>query len=288
LNIRSRPLDGAYAEYQLRRRDSPDPHGFWLPGPELPPDLCAAFNYICDAKDNYGGYEGLTAEQRKACFKNKNRCNKYYCDFVKEAALLNGEPGHHIALIHPKEGACTSKELVEIGIPVANIHQPNPFAFAKCCGLGYPNIYKCYLGDLPKHLPKSAPIFSSIMADFCGCCDGHLEQLEQCFAGLRKTKFFAISLTLCHCRHQKDKFGADWDQLNGTQDLVVAMLSRYGYVIHGLSRVTPYKVDQKAKMFNWAFLFRLALEVQTPITYSQPSKIATDCIEISEDESEIY
>lgn len=263
LNIRSHKPSGAYAEYLVRfigvgrRRNAVRPK--WIEERKVPEDVRAAYITVRDQKDDYDGYAKQKSETEKKCLKKKAKCNARHCRQIAKALGLNSTQGdlnepHHVTLIHPGEGCRTSWDMVNLGISPTHIHQPNRDAFAKCCGQGFPNIYPSLLGDLPQYVQDL--VFCSLFADFCGCCGGQLEELEDSFKSLNKTKYFVLSVTLCSCRHGKFRCGPYRDQTTLVPKLIEDMALSYGYVFHERPLYDHYKVERKMKMHNWTFLLR--------------------------------
>lgn len=256
VDIRSHKPDGAFAEFLAKQNDN---HSIWLPAYRISPREIQSYIASRDKSDTYRGYDDLSPEQRALCLENKSICNDNHCSMVQKAIQLNPvdqKKAHHIALIHPKEGCCTSWALKDIvGIPVKRIHQPNPFAFAKSCGVGFPNVEPCLLGDLPSRVQDH--VFTSVFADFTGCCGDNIHQLEQAFKGISKTRYFVISLTLCRCRHDKEF-------IPRVPKIVEEIANQSNFSVQKPFLQHQYKVSKLMKMHNWTFLLKLRSSTPVP------------------------
>ena len=250
LDIRSQPEHGKHAEYLVQFPEQADVQ--WVHADQIPDRVRAAYTQKRDIDDTYPGYNDLPQELRQQCMQHKYQCNVNFGKKLVLAVNLNGldiKNTHHVALIHPGESCCTSQLMTKFGVPPANIHQPNPFAFAKCCGQGFPNIYPCLLSNLPARL--NVPI-TSAMLDLCGCCAA----IEEAFAFFRAavfTHYCAFALTLSHCRHRPNANIPD-----SIPAKVQQMLAEIGYVIEGEVVYHAYKVSTKRAMYNWCWLIRRA------------------------------
>ena len=125
-------------------------HG-WVKENEVKRQVLDEFAAHVDINDKHTGfskYDNTDKHERRILDQKRSekaRFDQHHCELVRQVLCLCVlSCAAHILLMHPSE-LTTAKALLALGIPMAQLHVPNSFAYFGCCGQGVANVYHCLL-----------------------------------------------------------------------------------------------------------------------------------------------